>query len=360
MMARNQRKREMARMWRQLPSWAWKLALYKADLNRAPQEPYSADAGLSYVEGIDEANLITSESGRIEWTGKHRPVLDIDFPAALIPSTTEGHFHLFLDKELEWETYRKLLKALAEAGIIEQGYADAAIANKKTAVRLPWIRKVRHDYEKPIGPKNQVQPVPQERIDFLVEPDTSVWELARDANRRFSQQFSVVDDVPAPSYHHVVEPERTRGVQEMQAYFGRLEYERRHGLLPYRFRLVTDEYPDDRFQSPYLLRHNNSVYLATPWSQVGTRPYSYTTRDVGLDEVVYEGTRTVLRVLIPTGIRVGSVLPQVVNADTSSRFTGTGIEVTFQPVPEVLSRDGMAAVRTRGPDMIVTSYNSLY
>lgn len=71
----------------------------------------------------------------------HRPVLDIDFPVKLVPSSTEGHFHLYLDKEMPWSTYKNLLNALAAAGIIEKGYAAASIARGYSTVRLPWEKK---------------------------------------------------------------------------------------------------------------------------------------------------------------------------------------------------------------------------
>lgn len=73
----------------------------------------------------------------------HRPVLDIDFPAKLIPSSTEGHFHLYLDKEMTWEQYEKLLLALVEADILEPGYVSASIARGHTCVRLPGVSKER-------------------------------------------------------------------------------------------------------------------------------------------------------------------------------------------------------------------------
>lgn len=88
---------------------------------------------------IHEAHLVTSATGGTGDT--HRPILDIDFPAALIPSTTPGHFHLYLDKEIPADRYFMLLRTLANAGIIEEGYANASIERGYTAARLPWIRK---------------------------------------------------------------------------------------------------------------------------------------------------------------------------------------------------------------------------
>jgi len=87
--------------------------------------------------GITDAELIAS----LNSTGKHRPLLDIDFPAAVIPSSTEGHCHLYIDKELEWKEYKKLLNVLADLGIIEHGYRGASLARGYSALRLPWIKK---------------------------------------------------------------------------------------------------------------------------------------------------------------------------------------------------------------------------
>jgi hypothetical protein len=71
----------------------------------------------------------------------HRPILDIDFPAMLIPSSTEGHYHLYLDLPMKWSAYEKLLSALAAAGIIEKGYYRASVERKATFLRLPGVPK---------------------------------------------------------------------------------------------------------------------------------------------------------------------------------------------------------------------------
>lgn len=75
-------------------------------------------------------------------TGKHSVMLDIDIPAKLIPSSTEGHSHLYIDKEMSWREYRKLLRALMKAGIIEKGYYEVSVKRKATHLRLPWVKKV--------------------------------------------------------------------------------------------------------------------------------------------------------------------------------------------------------------------------
>jgi hypothetical protein len=72
---------------------------------------------------------------------RHTIMLDLDVPATLIPSTTPGHSHLYIDVPLEWSKYKILLDALAEAGVIELGYASASKARGFSSLRLPWVKK---------------------------------------------------------------------------------------------------------------------------------------------------------------------------------------------------------------------------
>lgn len=88
---------------------------------------------------ITQANLVTSHvAGQ---PGTHRPVLDIDVPAWLVPSSTPGHSHLYIDKTMTWEKYCTLLGYLARAEILETGYVNASLERGHTAVRLPWVTK---------------------------------------------------------------------------------------------------------------------------------------------------------------------------------------------------------------------------
>lgn len=90
---------------------------------------------------IGSANIVSSNS--TEHTGKHMVVLDIDHLAYLVKSSTPGHFHLYIDVPdgIEWGKYLTMLHAMASAGVIEPGYANAAEARGFSAVRLPWIKK---------------------------------------------------------------------------------------------------------------------------------------------------------------------------------------------------------------------------
>lgn len=75
------------------------------------------------------------------YPGTHKPVLDIDMPVKAIPSSTPGHFHLYIDKEMSWDDYVKLMKVMAEVGILEEGYVNASISREYSACRLPWVKK---------------------------------------------------------------------------------------------------------------------------------------------------------------------------------------------------------------------------
>lgn len=122
----------------QLPSFihGHQLATIPAGSNDPAEDDYSSQH--VPVENIDTADIITShEPG----SDLHRPVLDIDFPVAVIPSSTPGHFHLYIDRPMPWAKYASLLEKLAEAGVIEEGYANVSTARKYTSVRLPWVKK---------------------------------------------------------------------------------------------------------------------------------------------------------------------------------------------------------------------------
>lgn len=81
----------------------------------------------------EDADLI----GSLCKNGMHAPVLDIDFPAELHPSSTPGHFHLYLDKEMDWAAYAKLMAALAEAGIVQPGIHTSTLRRGASFLRLP-------------------------------------------------------------------------------------------------------------------------------------------------------------------------------------------------------------------------------
>lgn len=107
--------------------------------SRDYDEHGNPDESRWFTDDLNEAHVITSRTA--EDSNKHKVVIDLDLSAVLVPSSTKGHFHLFIDKELGWEQYAKLLGALQDAGLLEEGYVNAALSRGFTAVRLPWIKK---------------------------------------------------------------------------------------------------------------------------------------------------------------------------------------------------------------------------
>jgi hypothetical protein len=108
------------------------------------QQDYSRDNPKDLLfEGAmrnpEDANLVTSHVK--DDPGVHAVCIDIDMPCQLFESRTPGHHHLYIDKKIEWEAYVKLLRALAEAGIVEQGYVDASVAKGCTALRIPQVEQ---------------------------------------------------------------------------------------------------------------------------------------------------------------------------------------------------------------------------
>lgn len=97
------------------------------------------DDALRQVEKPEDATLVSSHSTIDDHL--HAPVLDLDYAAHLEPSSTPGHFHLYLDRHVEHDKYMNLLRALDDCGLIEHGFADASIKRGATFVRTPGVRK---------------------------------------------------------------------------------------------------------------------------------------------------------------------------------------------------------------------------
>jgi hypothetical protein len=89
------------------------------------------------IRDIEQANVITSKTNN---SNTHKPVLDIDLPIKVIESSPGKH-HLYIDKEMTWDQYSRLLLAMTDAGILEDGYVRASLERGFTALRLPWIKK---------------------------------------------------------------------------------------------------------------------------------------------------------------------------------------------------------------------------
>lgn len=143
--------------WESLPRWvrsnmmgfSKRVALsFKGSKHILPADEAKQQTG-DFVEcSFADANLITSKvqnSSMVGLDGKlqptHTPVLDIDIPCVYMPSSTEGHGHLYFQTVIPWDKYVRLLTVMGECGILEEGFVSASIAKEFTALRLPHIKK---------------------------------------------------------------------------------------------------------------------------------------------------------------------------------------------------------------------------
>lgn len=122
---------------------------------------WDEDSSVTYSQEVREpardiadANIATSireDVGDVHAKPVHALLIDLDIPAWLVPSSTPGHSHLYVDVAIQQDAYFRLLDALANAGVIQRGYADSSKARGGTALRLPWVKK--SDTTNSVAPK---------------------------------------------------------------------------------------------------------------------------------------------------------------------------------------------------------------
>lgn len=115
----------------------WRVDQCKMDEQAFEYDEMMAGNHCQRVSDIRDANLISSLTN---W-GTHMPAIDIDLPVHVLPSSTEGHFHLYIEHELTWKQYKELLAVMVKCGIVEEGYFKAALSSRMTLLRKPGVRK---------------------------------------------------------------------------------------------------------------------------------------------------------------------------------------------------------------------------
>lgn len=141
-------------------------------VEKLDNDDYDADEDRLLVSAIKDTicvpNLVSShiyDPNNRQATHLHLPVLDLDRPytqtdalqidylfadfadgrassdVVVVPSTTEGHCHLYLQFKVPERRYLATLMYLAVFGVIEPGYATASIRRGGTFVRLPGVKK---------------------------------------------------------------------------------------------------------------------------------------------------------------------------------------------------------------------------
>ena len=123
------------------------------------EEVYEDSEALTGVSDPHDAEIVSSavkKSGLSDLGGffqpvptgynvKHKLLVDIDYPVLALESSTPGHSHLYIDKELTWDQVQKVLDVLAEVGLVEEGYVAASKRRGVTHLRVPWLKKLGTD-----------------------------------------------------------------------------------------------------------------------------------------------------------------------------------------------------------------------
>jgi hypothetical protein len=112
--------------------------------------PYEGEQRFTKVkhEYPQDANCISSVAGyrddSLFFDGEdmwHTPIIDLDMDATLVPSSTPGHHHLYIDKKLTYEQYRRLIEVMYEVALVEYGILCQIQSDKRTIARLPGVKK---------------------------------------------------------------------------------------------------------------------------------------------------------------------------------------------------------------------------
>lgn len=102
-----------------------------------------------FVEGEEgeltehpDGDLISSKLGwKQDGEAMHAPALDLDVPHTYVPSSTEGHGHLYIDVALTWPQYVELLEVLERCGIIGPGFLMHSLRQGLSTLRKPGLHK---------------------------------------------------------------------------------------------------------------------------------------------------------------------------------------------------------------------------
>jgi hypothetical protein len=115
---------------------------------------YRQDSDRWMVVDPGDGNLVSSVTDK----GTHMPIIDLDFPHQYIPSSSNGHAHLYLDVEMNRFKLFILVTALYLTGVIELGHwvwtlrRGASFVRKADVLKKPgedtkpsygWLRRLK-------------------------------------------------------------------------------------------------------------------------------------------------------------------------------------------------------------------------
>lgn len=113
------------------------LLKYRQRQDRAQVGEVALDGEEFVYPGAPRPNLISSKTT----SGRHKPVLDLDFPHTYVASSTPGHGHLYLDVEISRFRWFVLMCALRFAKVIEMGFFVWSLRRGANFLRLRSFTK---------------------------------------------------------------------------------------------------------------------------------------------------------------------------------------------------------------------------
>lgn len=105
-----------------------------------------------------EHNLVSSH---IPGTRKHAPIIDLDFRHRYVPSSQEGHAHLYLDVPISRFRWTLLMIGLYAGGVVEQGFFWWSLRRGGNYVRREGLKKT--EWEKVTYTHGMFRKLPQYR-----------------------------------------------------------------------------------------------------------------------------------------------------------------------------------------------------
>jgi hypothetical protein len=104
-------------------------------------DPTGVGKELKLLQKTSEGATLVVSATDLTLQGSHFPVIDLDVPVNLVPATTLGHTHLYINHPVSPEGLMEILEVLSKHGIVEEGYYQASKKRGFSAVRLPWVKK---------------------------------------------------------------------------------------------------------------------------------------------------------------------------------------------------------------------------
>lgn len=82
-----------------------------------------------------------------------------DVPVIVLPSTSPGHFHIYIEKEMAWPVYLRLLQAMMKIGFLEFGFVAAAERREMTMLVKPGMKNPRKTEDEHIDVSGHKEPI---------------------------------------------------------------------------------------------------------------------------------------------------------------------------------------------------------